>query len=132
VSRLRECEIIEDRVAEIFHMILNEVKKSGHDGLLPGGVVLTGGCAELPGMAEMGREIIGLNVRIGTAQGIGGVVDTISSPAYACSVGLLKWGLTHDEEESEVNDGGGSLLTKFREFLDSMFSRFGRAFGSHG
>ena len=132
VSRLRECEIIEDRVAEIFHMILNEVKKSGHDGLLPGGVVLTGGGAELPGMAEMGREIIGLNVRVGTAQGIGGVVDTISSPAYACSVGLLKWGLTHDDETGEERDSGGSLWKKFREFLESVFSRLGRAFGSHG
>ena len=132
VSRLRECEIIEDRVAEIFHMILNEVKKSGHDGLLPGGVVLTGGGAELPGMAEMGREIVGLNVRVGTAQGIGGVVDTISSPAYACSVGLLKWGLTHDEETGEEHESGGSLWKKFREFLESAFSRLGRAFGSRG
>ena len=54
-------------------MILNEIKKSGHDGMLPGGVVLTGGSSELPGMAELGREILGLPVRVAMPQGIGGL-----------------------------------------------------------
>jgi cell division protein FtsA len=130
ISRLRECEIIEDRVAEMFGMILNDVKKSGHDGLLPGGLVLTGGGAELPGIAELGREIVGLPVRVGSAQGVGGVVDAISTPAYACSVGLLRWGLSHQEE------AGGTEETppgrRLRDILESIFHKLSRMFGGSG
>lgn len=128
VSRRRACEIIEDRVAEMFAMILNEVKKSGYDGRLPGGVVLTGGGSELPGMAELGREIIGLPVRVGAAQGVGGVVDSITNPAYACSVGLLRWGLTHQDE---ALDGGSSVAAGrgMRDTLDGIFGKLGRMFG---
>lgn len=128
ISRLRACEIIEDRAAEMFAMILNEVKRSGHDGRLPGGVVLTGGGSELPGMAELGSEIIGLPVRVGVAQGVGGVVDSITTPAYACGVGLLRWGLTHQDE---ALDGGGSIASGrgMRDMFDGIFGKLSRAFG---
>ena len=36
-------------------------------------------------------------VRIGVPNGIFGLVDTISGPAFATSVGLLKWGLKQED-----------------------------------
>jgi len=132
VSRRRECEIIEDRVTEIYAMILNEIKKSGHEeSLLPGGVVLTGGAAELPGMVELGQDILGLPVRVGVPQRIGGLVDSISSPTYAASVGLLHWGLKYRDEGSEeggphiFDEGIGDMARKFSDFLRRAFG-FGR------
>jgi cell division protein FtsA len=89
-------EIVEARVEEIFELILKEIKRSGYDGLLPAGVVICGGTAELPGIRDVAREVLGLPVRIGEPQELQGLVDTLQSPAFATSVGLLDWGIKHD------------------------------------
>jgi cell division protein FtsA len=91
-------EIIEARVEEIFEKVREEITKSGYDGLLPSGIVITGGTAELPGIVEKARETFNLPVRIGTPRGIHGVVDTmVNKPAFATGVGLLQWGLRQRE-----------------------------------
>ena len=89
-------EVIGARVEEIFEMVLKEIKRSGYDGLLPAGVVLCGGTAELPGIRELARDILGLPVRTGIPRNLSGLVDTLNSPAFATSLGLLEWGITHD------------------------------------
>lgn len=96
VSRQFLSEIIEARAAEIFNLMLQEVKRSGYDGLLPAGVVLCGGTSELAGIRELGRDILQLPTRIGPPLDLQGLVDALSSPAYATGVGLLFWGL-HEE-----------------------------------
>ncbi len=92
VQRRDLAEIIEARAEEIFQLILQEIKRSGYDGLLPAGVVVTGGTAQMRGLRELGRQVLGLPVRIGQPQGISGLIDTVDSPAYATPVGLLLWG----------------------------------------
>ena len=96
VSRQFLSEIIEARAAEIFNLMLQEVKRSGYDGLLPAGVVLCGGSSELAGMRELGRDILQLPTRIGPPRDLQGLVDALSSPAYATGVGLLLWGLREE------------------------------------
>lgn len=96
ISRQFLAEIIEARTEEIFEMILQEIKRSGYDGLLPAGVVLCGGTAELPGIRELARDVMNLPVRIGEPHDLRGLVDTLQSPAFATSVGLLAWGVEHD------------------------------------
>ncbi len=90
-------EIIEARVEEIFEKVQEEIKKSGYEGLLPSGIVLTGGAAELPGILEKARAIFNLPVRIGAPRGLHGIVDTINKPAFSTGVGLLLWGLRQSE-----------------------------------
>lgn len=89
-------EIIEARVEEIFEMVLKEIKRSGYDGLLPAGVVLCGGTARIPGIKDLSREVMGLPTRIGEPENLRGLVDTLHSPAFATSIGLLQWGIDHD------------------------------------
>jgi len=89
-------EIIGARVEEIFELVLKEIKRSGYDGLLPAGVVLCGGTAELPGIRELARDVMGLPARVGEPQDLRGLVDTLHSPAFATTVGLLEWGIMHD------------------------------------
>jgi cell division protein FtsA len=96
VLRWKLAEIIEARTEEILLMIKQEVKRSGYDGLLPAGVVLCGGTAQLSGIQEYGRDILDLPVRIGTPQAIHGLVDKVSNPAHAVGAGLMRWGLTVD------------------------------------
>ncbi len=89
-------EVIGARVEEIFEMVLKEIKRSGYDGLLPAGVVLCGGTAQLPGLKDLAREVMRLPTRVGEPENLRGLVDTLHSPAFATSVGLLEWGIDHD------------------------------------
>jgi len=110
ISRQFLAEIIEARVEEIFKMILREVKRSGYDGLLPAGIVLCGGTASLPGIQELGREILGMPVRIGAPHDLQGLVDVLGSPAYATGVGLLIWGLQEQPLPPKNAPGVGSKV----------------------
>ncbi|MGC8874893.1 MAG: cell division protein FtsA [Chloroflexia bacterium] len=92
ISRTLLHEVIEARVQEIFQMLRAEVRRVGYDGLLPAGVVLTGGTALLPGIEEVARDVLNMPVRIGVPTGLGGLADSIDTPAYATCVGLVRWG----------------------------------------
>jgi cell division protein FtsA len=92
VQRRDLAEIIEARAEEIYQLVLQEIKRSGYDGLLPAGVVMTGGTSQLRGLRELGRHVLSLPVRVGMPQNLQGLTDAIDSPAYATSVGLLLWG----------------------------------------
>jgi cell division protein FtsA len=92
VSRHDIAEIVSARAEEICHLILTEVKRSGFDNLLPAGVVLCGGTAELAGLKSFARDIFQMPVRVGLPRDVEGFTDRISSAAFATSVGLLEWG----------------------------------------
>lgn len=99
VSRKELAHIIEARVEEIFELVLQEIKRSGYDGLLPAGMVLTGGTSALPGIRTLAGEVLGLPVRIAQPDNLVGLTDQLGSPAYSTSVGLLYWALLMSEAE---------------------------------
>jgi cell division protein FtsA len=96
MSRRDLAFIIEARVEEIFRFVLQEIKRSGYDGLLPAGVVLTGGSSLLPGIRKLGAEVLRLPVRVAQPENLVGLVDQLYSPAFSTSVGLLNWALLMD------------------------------------
>ena len=98
INRQDLAHIIEARTAELFSLILQEVKRSGYDGLLPAGMVLTGGTSALPGIRRLASQVLGMPVRTGQPEKLKGLVDRLNSPAYATSVGLLQWALTMHEQ----------------------------------
>jgi cell division protein FtsA len=96
LSRREMAEIIEARVQELFQLVLQALRESGYERLLPAGLVLCGGTVLLPGMREVARQITGMPVRTGMPWDLGGLADTLRSPAFAAAVGLLRWGLRAD------------------------------------
>jgi cell division protein FtsA len=90
-SRRHIAEIIEARLCEIFDLVQKELKKIGRAGLLPAGVVLCGGGAQMPGIAELAKRELKLPAKIGYPQGVGGLIDKVDSPSYAGAVGLILW-----------------------------------------
>ena len=113
-------EILEARAEEIFKLILKEIKRSGYDGLLPAGLVLSGGTADLSGIQELGRETLGLPVRVGAPRGLRGLVDVLNDPAYATGVGLLLWGLGQ-ESTLRPRTGRTSATRKIAQWFRRAF-----------
>ncbi len=107
VSRYYVAEIIEARVKEIFDMVNDELKKMGKAGLLPAGIVLVGGGAELPNIVELAKNRLNLPVKKGYPLNIGGVLNEVDSPIFATAVGLIKY--WRDSDISFAKRGSKSL-----------------------
>jgi cell division protein FtsA len=126
VSRRVLAEIIEARLEETFELVHEnleragfEIGRSGRDGGIPGGIVLVGGTAQLQGIRRLAAEVFNTSVRIGTPTGMFGLVESISNPAFAASVGLLKWGLTQADEFGAPD--GDNTFARLRDWLRSFF-----------
>ncbi len=102
INRQELAEIIEARVSETFGLILQEIKRSGYDGLLPAGMVLTGGTSALPGISRVAGEVLGMPVRAAQPENLSGLVDRLRSPAYSTGVGLLQWALSMQDEDTSI------------------------------
>jgi cell division protein FtsA len=123
--------IINARIAELFELIEQEVQKSGYDGLLPAGVVLTGGASLLPGMKTIANRVLKVPARIAQPDNVTGMADMLRNPAYSASVGLLRLGLIMDIEDTRraavrkngrvrpADDSGG-----IGKFLGKIVKRF--------
>jgi len=124
VPRKQVAEIIEARMIEICQMIKEELQKIGRDGLLPGGIILTGGGSELDGLTELTKKHLRLPATIGRPEAqISGIVDKLDDPVYATSIGLALWGL---EENSPTNANWQTGIKK----IGGVFNRFGGIFRS--
>jgi len=108
VSRRKLCQIVAYRAEEMFGLVEREIRRLGFDGLLPAGVVVTGGTAALPGLREVAADTLQLPVRIGMPRRLRGLVETISSPAYSTSVGLLLWGALEEGRRTVSTRAGAA------------------------
>ena len=94
-------EIISARVEEIMMAIFYEIQNSGFADMLRSGVVVTGGCAQIPNINSYMHEISGYKIRTGypkmlfSGQNCDGINDTSAAP----SIGLIYAAL----EEEEIN-----------------------------
>ncbi|RPJ27109.1 MAG: cell division protein FtsA [Chloroflexi bacterium] len=99
INRQELAHIIEARVAEMFSLTVQEIKRSGYDGLLPAGMVLTGGTSALPGIKRIASEVLGMPVRTAEPENLSGLVDRLKSPAYSTGVGLLRWAISMQDQD---------------------------------
>lgn len=124
VSKKFIADIIEVRLAEIFEMIQNELKAIGRAGRLPGGVVLVGGGAKMPGVVELAKQELKLAAQVGVGDIrtievplAAEVMEQIEDPEFAGALGLLLWG--YDQA-----GGGHKVGASFRTKLRTMFRHF--------
>lgn len=81
--------ITEARVEELLEFVQKELMRIHRAHKLPGGVVIVGGAAKLPGIAEFTKDKLQLAARIGKLQGVSGLIDTVADPEYSAAVGLM-------------------------------------------
>jgi len=97
VPRRELCEILQPRAEELFGLLREDLMRHASEDSLRGGVVLTGGGAQLDGLLELTEQMFDAGVRYGLPRGLGGLVDVISNPSWSTASGLLLYGLAAEE-----------------------------------
>ena len=116
--------ITEARVEELFEFVNKELARVHKAHKLPGGVVLVGGTAKLPGIADFAKQQLQLAARVGKLQPLSGLVDTVADPMYSTAVGLMILDMLLLPEEAGQH--GASAGNRTLHFVDDLFRRFKR------
>jgi cell division protein FtsA len=111
VPRAAMNRIIRARVEETLEIVRDRLNQSGSGHLAGKRVVLTGGGAQLQGLAEAARRILGRNVRIGRPLGVAGLPEAAKGPAFATAVGLMIYPQVAEFEVGQVAGGVSHRLT---------------------
>jgi len=117
--------IVEARVEELLEYVDKELQRIHRSRKLPGGVVIVGGTAALPGLTEFAKEKLGLPARLGKVHGLEGLVDTVDDPSFATATGLMLLDIilapfvTEQAPSTELFSGNLKSLSKlFRKSKD--------------
>jgi len=126
VSKKYLVEIIEPRVNEIFNLVGVEVRKSGCNNLIPGGIVITGGSSLLPGIADVAEQVLNLPSRLGKPHYEGELADMINDPSYSEAIGLLsfateKYSVGRPFQSTKRKAGVKNIFTRIISWLKDFF-----------
>jgi cell division protein FtsA len=116
------CDIIRARVNEILRLIVLEMPDASYEEIVPAGLVLTGGTANLSGLDALGRDSLNMPVRIGVPTITQGIGDMLQDPAYATSVGLLLWGDKNRGKSNMRGKGFTGSINNLAAQLKKLFS----------
>ncbi|HLA24146.1 MAG TPA: cell division protein FtsA [bacterium] len=116
------CEIIEPRLQEICNMLRLQIRRSGYAHLVPAGIVLTGGTALLRGITRFVSEKLELPARLGLPEQVGGLTDAVGSPVHATGVGLVLYGIRHQDTRAMRVANGNGLWGRMRGWMREMVS----------
>lgn len=116
--------VIDARAHELFDIVNNELKKVAKSGLLPAGVVLSGGGVNLPGLVALAKEKLRLPVRIARPVHFEGIAEIVDDPSFSVAMGLVLWGLDQELEgrgaKSQGSLGGGDSTKKLVDWLKNF------------
>jgi len=126
-------EIIEARVEEIFEKTEEELKRIDREGLLPAGVVLTGGGSKLPGMLDVAKRVLRLPCALGATNVSSSMPEIVNDASYSTAVGLIVWAYENERRDEGIAgrvrhlaDAGksGDLMKKIGNPLKKIFKSF--------
>ncbi|HEY5490746.1 MAG TPA: cell division protein FtsA [Gemmatimonadaceae bacterium] len=116
--------IIHQRTSEIYELAVRDIEDAGYLKKLAAGVVITGGVAAMPGMAELANEVFGVGARIGMpGEFLGGLADSVQAPRFATSVGLVQYGAGRLAQGMLVGKGKRLSLSGSTPSFDGLAGR---------
>jgi cell division protein FtsA len=115
--------IIEPRIEEIFSMVRKAIYRSGYKDLIPAGAVITGGTINIDGSREIAEKVLGIPVRIGQPNSLGGLSDHTSNPLYATGIGLVLYGVKSGGEKM-IKIKEENVMKKVLEGMKNWFAEF--------
>ncbi len=120
LSKQLLAEVIEPRVEELFQLVQEQIRGSGFEPFLRAGLVLTGGSAHLPGMAELAEEVFHMPVRVARPAYHGALHEVLAAPQHAAAMGLLMQAqefYARRQALAKREAAGWGLLSKVRDLL---------------
>lgn len=124
MSRRLLAEIIEPRIEEVLVLVKKEIQRSGFDDMVASGVVVTGGTANLSGIAEAVERFMDLPARQGFPMRLGGLSDVVGNPMFATGVGLLLYGAKEAASKGPSGLSGRSGVGKVAARMKAWFKEF--------
>jgi len=118
VSKKKLDEIILARLSDIFELIEAHLKKLGKSGLLPAGIIITGGGSGITTIEDLARASLKLPSK--TFGFDFGENTKVRDSSWAVTYGLCVWGLTEDIEPIGMRFArktGGTLMSWVKQFL---------------
>jgi len=122
VSLFYITEIIHARVSEILERIDKELASIDRSGLLPAGVVFTGGGSKIGGLVELSKQKLRMNATLGFPLDIRTVTEKANDVSFAPSIGLVKWGsafvdMPEGKRGSFMNGGSQKVVENLRKIF---------------
>jgi cell division protein FtsA len=124
LSRQTLAEVVEPRYEELLNLIQGELRRSGFEDLVAGGVVMTGGSSKMEGVIDLAEEVFHMPVRLGIPQYVTGLVDVVRNPIHATGVGLLLFGYRNRAvrlPESSAGGGFKSVWSRMKSWFQGNF-----------
>ncbi len=122
IPRSEIIKITRARVEEIFDMVSKELKKIERFGMLPAGVVLTGGGSKLNGIVDLAKEQLKLPAFLAKPTMVSSISDKIHDISYSNVLGLILWEMKNGGHKTIGTsfDGSGGIASKFKKLFKSI------------
>lgn len=121
ISKQNLAEIIEPRYEELMLLVQAELCRSGYEGLIAAGIVLTGGSSKVQGLIELAEEIFHMPVRLGLPQHVSGLTDVVANPVHSTGVGLLLYGRDHLMNGEHLSESGDGIFARMKAWFQNNF-----------
>jgi len=121
ISKQNLAEIIEPRYEELMLLVQAELRRSGYEGLIAAGIILTGGSSKVTGLVELAEEIFHMPVRMGIPQHVSGLTDVVQNPIYSTGVGLLLYGRDHMLSHEQFVETREGLFSRMKSWFQKNF-----------
>jgi cell division protein FtsA len=134
IPRLQLLQIIRPRMEEILGMVKQKLDKLNLPRPLSGGIVLSGGGAQLAGASELAMNMFRMPVHLGLPLSMGGLVSEYRKPEFAAAVGLVlegadRQGLSGNEaveqaakpRPNQEGNSAPSALSRFKAWIKGEF-----------
>ena len=125
VSRSGLVRMIRPRIDEILEVIRDRLKAANMISVASRRIVLTGGGAQLTGIADLVGRVFGATTRVGRPLGMTNFSETARGPAFAAATGLLVYpqfaGREHFEPRRRHARGEANYVTRVGRWLRESF-----------
>ena len=124
LARQTLAEVVEPRYEELYHLVRDELRRSGFEEMIAAGIVLTGGSAKMEGAVELAEEVFHMPVRLGAPHHVDGLSEVVRNPIHATGVGLLLYGkeaIQSRGESSTSKLGIRSVLSRMKSWFQVNF-----------
>ena len=129
ISMKNLASIIEARLEEMIELVHAEIITSGFDGKLAGGIVLTGGGAQMQSLQQLVEYMTGMDARVGYPnEHLGKSKTDVKSPMFSTAIGLVLSGFMELDDRQNQYNKARPIETKrgrkeFAGFVDSIIKK---------